>query len=103
MSTGKATTRTSWRWPLIGALVAIAASAVMDAIGISNFNALPLILLFFLFWYLQHLSRADIGLAWGHRRDYALGVLYPAVLAAVLWVVYTRGRAVPVAPAQSTR
>ena len=31
-----------------------------------KFNALPLIPLFFLFWYLQHLSRVEIGLTWGH-------------------------------------
>jgi uncharacterized protein len=71
--------RSSWRWPVIGTLVVIAASAVMDAIGVSNFNVLPLIPLFFVFWYLQRFSRAEIGLAWGRRRDYALAILYPVV------------------------
>jgi hypothetical protein len=79
MNTSTPAPRSSWRWPVIGTLVVIAASAVMDVVGVSNFNALPLIPLFFLFWYLQHFSRADICLAWGRRRDYALAVLYPAV------------------------
>ena len=73
----------SWGWPAIGTLVAIAASTVMDVIGISNFNVLPLIPLFFLFWYLQHLSRVEIGLTRGHWRDYALAAFYPTLVLAL--------------------
>ena len=77
----------SWRWPLIGTLVAIAATAVMDAVGLSGINVLPLIPLFFGLWYLQRLSRVDIGLTWGHWRDYALAVLYPVVVLAVIGLI----------------
>src|SRR5215472_7623392 len=77
----------SWRWPLIGTLVAIAATAVMDAAGLSGINFLPLIPLFFGLWYLQRLSRVDIGLTWGHWRDYALAVLYPVVVLAVIGLI----------------
>ena len=80
-------TRSSWRWPVIGTLIAIAASAFMDAIGISNFNVLPLILLFFLLWYLQHLSRIEIGLTWGRLQNYGLAVLYPLLVLAVVGVI----------------
>lgn len=93
MSTSTPVVRSSWRWPLIGTLVVIAASAVMDAVGISNFNALPLIPLFFLFWYLQHFSRADIGLAWGRRRDYALAVLYPLLALTLVGLIAWAGGA----------
>ena len=74
----------SWRWPVIGTLIAIAVSAFMDLIGISNFNVLPLIPLFFVLWYLQHLSRVEIGLTWGHMRDYGLAVLYPLIVLALI-------------------
>src|SRR4029077_8961462 len=43
-------------------------------------NVLPLVLLFFLFWFLQRLSRAEIGLAWGRPGDYALAIFYPALV-----------------------
>lgn len=45
----------------IGTLLAIAATTAMDAVGLSNFSAFPLIPLFVLFWYLQRMSRAEIG------------------------------------------
>jgi uncharacterized protein len=76
-----------WRWPVIGTLVAIGASAVMDAVGISNFNVLPLIVLFFLYWYLQHLSRVEIGLTWGHLRDYGAAVGYPVLALAIIGLI----------------
>ncbi len=64
----------------IGAFVAIACTTTMDAVGLSGINVFPLISLFFLFWYLQGLSRVDIGLTLGRDRDYGLAVLYPAVV-----------------------
>jgi membrane protease YdiL (CAAX protease family) len=77
----------SWRWPVIGTLLAIACTTVMDAIGLSNFNAFPLIPLFVLFWYLQRLSRAEIGLTWGRWPDYALALFYPALVLGVLGLI----------------
>jgi membrane protease YdiL (CAAX protease family) len=63
---------------VIGVLLAIAGTTVLDAVGF-GLNVLPLVLLFFLFWYLQRLSRAEIGLTWGHRGDYMLAILYPGL------------------------
>ncbi len=73
--------RYSLRWPIIGTLVAIAATTSADAVGASAYVANSLLLpLFLLFWYLQRLSRAEVGLTWGRGRDYALAVCYPAVV-----------------------
>jgi membrane protease YdiL (CAAX protease family) len=71
------------RWPVIGTLAVIAATAVFDAVGLSGINFLPLIPLFFLYWYLQRMSRVEIGLTWAHTRDYAVAVIYPAVVLAL--------------------
>lgn len=78
---------------VIGVLLAIAGTTVLDAVGF-GLNVLPLILLFFLFWYLQRLSRAEIGLTWGRPGDYALAVFYPAsVLALVGLIAWVSGAA----------
>lgn len=78
---------------VIGVLLAIASTTVLDAVGF-GLNVLPLIPLFFLFWYLQRLSRAEIGLTWGRRGDYALAVFYPAsVLALVGLIAWVSGAA----------
>lgn len=71
---------------VIGTLVAIAATAVLDAVGF-GLNVLPLFILFFLFWYLQRLSRKELGLAWARPLDYALGALYPVVVLALIGVI----------------
>src|SRR5215471_14802775 len=71
----------------IGTLLAIAATTAMDAVGQSNFNTLPLVPLFVLFWYLTRLSRAEIGLTWGRWRDYALALFYPALVIGLLGLI----------------
>ena len=70
----------------LGTLLAIASTAVLDAVGF-GLNILPLVPVFFLFWYLQRLSRIEIGLTWGHRRDYLVAVLYPVLTVAVIGLV----------------
>jgi membrane protease YdiL (CAAX protease family) len=77
----------SLRWPILGMLLAIAATTVMDAVGLSNFNAFPLVVLFFGFWYLQRLSRVEVGLTWGRWRDYALAVLYPVLVLGLIGLI----------------
>lgn len=67
----------------IGTFAAIAATAALDAVGF-GLNILPLALLFFLFWYLQRLSRVEIGLTWGRWLDYGLAVLFPALALSVI-------------------
>lgn len=78
---------------VIGVLLAIATTTVMDVLGI-GLNVLPLIPLFFLFWYLQRLSRAEIGLAWGRSQDYALAIFYPVLVLALVGVIAWMSRAV---------
>ncbi len=70
----------SMRWPIAGVLVAIAATTAMDANGLLDFSALPLIPLTFLFWYLQRLPRRSVGFAWGQWQHYVPAVLYPIVV-----------------------
>src|SRR5260370_6892980 len=74
--------RHRWRWPVLGTLLAIAATAVLDVVGL--INVLPLVLLFFLFWYLQRMSRAEIGWTWARARAYPLAVFYPPLLLVLL-------------------
>lgn len=72
------------RWPVFGVLVAIAATTTLDAVGLPAYVANSVLLpLFLLFWFLQRLSRTEIGLTWGRGRDYALAVCYPAVVIAL--------------------
>jgi membrane protease YdiL (CAAX protease family) len=87
----------SWRWPVIGTFVAIVATAVMDAVGLSGINFLPLIPLFIAFWYLQRLSRVEIGLTWGRGRDYVLALFYPTVVLALIGLIAWMSGAVNVA------
>ncbi len=71
---------------VIGVLVAIASTTILDAIGF-GLNILPLIPLFFLLWYLQSLSRAEIGLSWGRGCDYALAVFYPVLVLTLVGLI----------------
>lgn len=71
---------------MIGTLIAIAATAVLDAVGF-GLNVLPLVILFFLFWYLQRLSRAELGLVWGTPKHYGLAALYPVVVLALIGII----------------
>jgi CAAX protease family protein len=64
----------------------------MDATGLSDFSALPLCPLLFLFWYLNRLSRRSMGFASAPLRYYGLAILYPiAVLGAVCVVSAAAG------------
>jgi uncharacterized protein len=76
---------TRWRWPVLGTLLAIAGTTVLDVVGL--INVLPLLLLFFLFWYLQRLSRTAIGWTWGRWRDYGLAVVYPALVLGLVGLI----------------
>lgn len=80
-------------WPALGGLaVAIAITTTMDATGYSMFSALPLFPLAGLFWYLQKITRAEIGLTWGRAGYYGLSLAYPAlVLGATAAIAYAFG------------
>src|SRR5215469_13479420 len=71
---------------VIGVLLAIATTTVLDAVGF-GINVALLIPLFFVCWYLQRLSRAEIGLAWGRASDYGLAVFYPVLVLAVVGLI----------------
>src|SRR5690242_12148197 len=71
---------------VIGVLLAIAGTTVLDAVGF-GLNVLPLIPLFFVLWYLQRFTRVEVGLTWGRRRDYALAVLYPGLVLALIGAI----------------
>jgi uncharacterized protein len=75
------------RRPILGVLVAIAITTTMDATGLSAFSALPLFPLLGLFWYLQRLSRAEVGFAWGQWRHYGLAGLYPVCVVGMITLV----------------
>lgn len=73
--------------PVLGVLLAIVITTVMDANGLTQFSALPLLPLLALFWYLEKFSRQEIGLVWGSRRHYGLAVLYPVVVLGTITII----------------
>jgi hypothetical protein len=77
--------------PAIGALVAIATAIALSISGLSaTLNVLMLIPLMGLFWYLERLSRAEMGFVWGRLRHYGLALLYPlfglGLVGLVAWI-----------------
>src|ERR1039457_3638289 len=75
------------RRPILGVLAAIAITTTMDATGLSAFSALPLFPLLAVFWYLQRLSRAEVGFAWGRWRHYGLAGIYPVCIVGAITLV----------------
>jgi membrane protease YdiL (CAAX protease family) len=80
--------------PIVGILIAIAATTTMDAIGLFAFSAFALLPLMFLFWYLDGLSRSEMGFKWGRPVHFALALLYPLVVIGLIAVVATFAGAV---------
>ena len=73
-----------WNPVILGVMLAITITTVMDANGYSMFSALPLMPLFGLFWWWQKFSKAEIGFNRGKRSHYAYAVAYPLVVMMVL-------------------
>ena len=73
-----------WNPVILGVMLAITITTVMDASGYSMFSALPLMPLFGLFWWWQKFSKAEIGFKRGKRSHYAYAVAYPLVVMMVL-------------------
>lgn len=85
-------TSSSPRWPLVGILIAIGITSTMDLTGLTMFSALPLFPLMFLFWWLQRLTRSEMGFAWGRPWHYGLAILYPLiVLGAAVSIAHLAG------------
>ena len=80
--------------PIVGILIAIAGTSTMDATGLSDFSAFALLPLMLLFWYLEGLSRSEIGFKWGRPADFALALLYPLVAIGMIAIVATFAGAV---------
>lgn len=70
--------------PLLGALVAVAITAMMDVRGLSQFSALPLCPLMLLLWGFQRLPARSLGFHRGRLEHYGLAVLYPLVVMGTL-------------------
>ena len=80
--------------PIVGILIAIAGTTTMDVTGLSDFSAFALLPLMLLFWYLEGLSRSEMGFKWGRPADFALALLYPLVVIGVTAIVATFAGAV---------
>ena len=82
----------SLTWPIIGVVCAITVTTSMDATGLSNFSALALLPLLFLFWWLSHLSRTEVGFKVGRPNDCGMAVLFPvAVMGAIALIAWPAG------------
>jgi membrane protease YdiL (CAAX protease family) len=78
--------------PIIGVVCAITVTAVMDATGLSTFSALALFPLLFLFWWLSHLSRTEVGFRVGRAKDYGMATFFPAaVMGAIAFIAWLAG------------
>lgn len=78
--------------PIIGVVCAITVTTSMDATGLSTFSALALLPLLFLFWWLSHLSRTEVGFKVGHANDYGIAVFFPvAVMGAIALIAGLAG------------
>ncbi|HEX6348786.1 MAG TPA: CPBP family intramembrane glutamic endopeptidase [Candidatus Dormibacteraeota bacterium] len=71
---------------VIGVLLAIATTTVLDAVGF-GINVLLLPLVFFGCWYLQRLTRIEIGLVLGAWQPYVLAVAYPVLVLTLIGVI----------------
>ena len=80
--------------PIVGIAIAIAGTTTMDATGLSGFSAFALLPLMLLFWYLEGLSRSEMGFRWGTPVHFALALLYPLLVIGVIAIVATFAGAV---------
>lgn len=84
-----------WIRPELGLLVAITIITVMFANEMpGEFGALSLIPLVFLFWYLEHFTRSEMGFVRGHLRHYGLALLQPAFVLSLVGLAAWIGGAV---------
>src|SRR5207244_7412343 len=74
--------------PILGVAIAIAGTTTtMDATGLSDFSAFALLLLIFLFWYIDRLSRLEMGFRWGKPTHFALALLHPLLVIGLIAIV----------------
>jgi uncharacterized protein len=77
----------TWFIPILGVFLAIAITTVMDATGLANFSALPLLPLMLLFWWIERIPRPGMGFVWGPLRAYGIAILYPIAVMGILVLV----------------
>lgn len=77
----------SLRWPIVGVVLAIAATTTMDATGLSAFSVLALLPLMLLLCYIDRLTRPDAGSRWGHRSYYGLAIAYPLLVMTAIGLI----------------
>lgn len=75
------------RGPILGVIIAIAANAGMDAIGLSDLSFASLFPLMLVFWAVQRLPRKNMGFSFGGWRQYGLALLQPALVIGVIALV----------------
>ena len=73
--------------PILGVAIAIAGTTTMDATGLSDFSAFALLPLIFLFWYIDRLSRLEMGFRRGKPTHFALALLYPLLVIGLIAIV----------------
>jgi membrane protease YdiL (CAAX protease family) len=91
------------RIPILGVLIALAITTTMDAIGLSDFSALPLLPLMLLFWWFERLPRRSVGFTWGRPRHYALAVLHPTVVLGLLTLISAAAGAIDLSQTNWTK
>jgi hypothetical protein len=73
--------------PILGVAIAIAGTTTIDATGLSDFSAFALLPLIFLFWYIDRLSRSEMGFRTGKPTHFALALLYPLLVIGLIAIV----------------
>lgn len=68
----------------LAVITAIVVTTALDANGLSQFSALPLLPLTLACWALTRDSRRAVGLAWGRPRDYAFAIAHPLLVIGLL-------------------
>ena len=77
---------------MLGVLLAIGITTVMDAGGLTLFSALPLFPLLLIFWFLGRYPRQEVGFVRGSIRHYGLALFYPlVVLGAIILISVLMG------------
>jgi hypothetical protein len=75
----------------------------MDATGLSDFSALPLLPLLFLFWFAERLSRRSVGFVLGRPRHYLIALLHPLIVIGTIVAIVAASGVIDPAAADWTK
>lgn len=76
-----------FKWPFAGVALAILITSAMDATGLSQFSALPLLPLAVALCVAQKIRPAEAGFRIGRWQHYGLAVLHPVAVLGVLTIL----------------